>query len=100
MDGETQFHEIENEHPEVSWHSLWEKVWYESRSEPEYLWQSSSSSSDFEPKLSLTPLTFGTIKAAFYAMMVAVPLAIMGAIFTAYFMSPRMRNVVKPTIEK
>ncbi|WP_417550207.1 ABC transporter permease subunit [Methylophaga sp.] len=99
MNGDTQFHEIENEHPEVSWHSLWEKVWYESRSEPEYLWQSSSSSSDFEPKLSLTPLTFGTIKAAFYAMMVAVPLAIMGAIFTAYFMSPRMRNLVKPTIE-
>lgn len=99
MNGDTQFHEIENEHPEVSWHSLWEKVWYESRSAPEYLWQSSSSSSDFEPKLSLTPLTFGTIKAAFYAMMVAVPLAIMGAIFTAYFMSPRMRNLVKPTIE-
>jgi phosphate transport system permease protein len=32
-------------------------------------------------------------------MMVAVPLAIMGAIFTAYFMSPRMRTLVKPTIE-
>lgn len=97
--GDTRFYDIENEHPEVSWHSLWEKVWYESRSEPEYIWQSSSSSNDFEPKLSLTPLTFGTLKAAFYAMMVAIPLAIMGAIFTAYFMSPGMRNLVKPTIE-
>ncbi|MDO7711728.1 MAG: ABC transporter permease subunit [Pseudomonadota bacterium] len=98
-DGQTKLTHIDNEHPEISWHSLWEKVWYESRDQPEYLWQSSSSSNDFEPKFSLSPLTFGTIKAAFYAMVVAVPLAIMGAIFTAYFMSPAMRTVVKPTIE-
>ncbi len=98
-DGQTQLTMIDNEHPEISWHSLWEKVWYESRDKPEYIWQSSSASNDFEPKFSLSPLTFGTIKAAFYAMVVAVPLAIMGAIFTAYFMSPAMRTVVKPTIE-
>lgn len=98
-DGGVKLLDIHNEHPDISWHSLWEKVWYESRAEPEYIWQSSSASSDFEPKFSLTPLTFGTIKAAFYAMLVAVPLAIMGAIFTAYFMSPKMRSIVKPTIE-
>jgi len=98
-DGQTKLTMIDNEHPEISWHSLWEKVWYESRDKPEYIWQSSSASNDFEPKFSLSPLTFGTIKAAFYAMVVAVPLAIMGAIFTAYFMSPAMRTVVKPTIE-
>lgn len=98
-DGQTKLTMIDNEHPEISWHSLWEKVWYESRDKPEYIWQSSSASNDFEPKFSLSPLTFGTIKAAFYAMLVAVPLAIMGAIFTAYFMSPAMRTVVKPTIE-
>jgi len=98
-EGGVKLLDIHNEHPDISWHSLWEKVWYESRDEPEYIWQSSSASSDFEPKFSLTPLTFGTIKAAFYAMLVAVPLAIMGAIFTAYFMSPKMRSIVKPTIE-
>ena len=97
--GEVQKIAVDNEHPEVSWHALWEKVWYESRSEPEYIWQSSSASHDFEPKLSLSPLTFGTLKAAFYAMLVAIPLAIMGAIYTAYFMSPKMRTMVKPTIE-
>ncbi|MCX4186419.1 ABC transporter permease subunit [Methylophaga sp. OBS4] len=91
--------DIDNEHPDISWHSLWEKVWYESRDQPEYIWQSSSASNDFEPKFSLNPLTFGTIKAAFYAMLVAVPLAVMGAIFTAYFMSPKMRTLVKPSIE-
>mgnify|MGYP001820078872 CR=1 FL=1 len=99
IDGSAKLLELDNEHPEVSWHSLWEQVWYESRDKPEYIWQSSSTSNDFEPKFSLSPLTFGTIKAALYAMMVAVPLAIMGAIFTAYFMSPKMRTIVKPTIE-
>lgn len=45
------------------------------------------------------PLAFGTLKAAFYAMLFAVPLAIAGAIYTAYFMSPKVRSIVKPTIE-
>lgn len=98
-DGQVKKLHIDNEHPDISWHALWEKVWYESRQEPEHIWQSSSASNDFEPKFSLTPLTFGTIKAAFYAMLVAIPLAIMGAIYTAYFMSPRMRAIVKPSIE-
>ena len=90
---------IDNRYPEVSWHALWEKVWYETYQEPEYIWQSSASTSDFEAKFSLAPLTFGTLKAAFYAMMVSIPLAILGAIFTAYFMAPRMRTLVKPSIE-
>jgi phosphate transport system permease protein len=90
---------VVNKYPEVSWRSLWGKVWYESRQQPEYIWQSSSASSDFEPKFSLTPLAFGTLKASFYAMLFAVPLAILGAIYTAYFMHARMRGIVKPTIE-
>ncbi len=98
-DGAIQTARIENEFPEVSFYSLWQKVWYESYQEPEYNWQSSAATSDFEPKLSVAPLTFGTIKAAFYAMLVAVPLAVMGAIFAAYFMSPQMRGFVKPSIE-
>jgi len=97
--GNYQRWNIENEHPEISWQVLWEEVWYESYEEPEYIWQSSSSSNDFEPKFSLMPLAFGTLKAALYAMLFAVPLAIMGAIYTAYFMSPVMRTYVKPTIE-
>ncbi|OGT36107.1 MAG: phosphate ABC transporter permease [Gammaproteobacteria bacterium RBG_16_51_14] len=97
--GNLQFWHIDNEYPEISWRTIWGKVWYESRDRPEYIWQSSSASSDFEPKFSLTPLVFGTFKAAFYAMLFAVPLAIMGAIYTAYFMSARLRGVVKPTIE-
>ena len=90
---------VENRHPEVSLHSLWARVWYEGRDAPEYIWQSSSASNDFEPKFSLTPLVFGTIKAAVYALFFAIPIAICGAIYTAYFMHPRLRSVVKPSIE-
>ncbi len=90
---------IENEHPEISWAILWEQVWYESYTKPEYTWQSSSADNDFEPKYSFMPLAFGTLKAAFYAMLFAIPLALMGAIYTAYFMAPKMRAIVKPTIE-
>lgn len=90
---------IENEYPEISFGSLWGKVWYESYEKPDYIWQSAAANSDFEPKFSVAPLTFGTLKAAFYAMLVAVPLGVLGAIFAAYFMSPKMRSVVKPSIE-
>lgn len=90
---------IKNEHPELSWNSLWGEVTYEGYSEPDYIWQSSSADNDFEPKFSLVPLAFGTLKAAFYAMLFATPLAIMGAIYTAYFMSAGMRSWVKPGIE-
>ena len=90
---------IKNEHPELSWNSLWGEVTYEGYSDPDYIWQSSSADNDFEPKFSLVPLAFGTLKAAFYAMLFATPLAIMGAIYTAYFMSAGMRSWVKPGIE-
>ena len=90
---------VENHYPEVSFASLWQKVWYESYEQPDYVWQSSAANADFEPKFSLAPLTYGTLKAASYAMLVSVPLAILGAIFTAYFMSARLSSIVKPTIE-
>ncbi|WP_375055391.1 ABC transporter permease subunit [Zobellella sp. DQSA1] len=90
---------IENEHPEVTWRAMWTKVWYEGYPEPQYVWQSTSGSSDFEAKLSLVPISFGTLKAAFYALLFAVPIAIAGAVYTAYFMSPGLRKVVKPTVE-
>jgi phosphate transport system permease protein len=90
---------VENEHPEVTWSALWEEVWYEGYPEPEYIWQSTSGSDDFEGKFSLVPITFGTMKAAMYAMLFAVPIALSAAIYTAYFMTPGMRRKVKPTIE-
>lgn len=90
---------VDNLHPEIGLSSLWQKVWYEGYSEPDYVWQSTSASNEFEPKLSLVPIVLGTFKAAIYALFFAIPLALGGAIYTAYFMSSKMRRVVKPTIE-
>jgi phosphate transport system permease protein len=98
-DGTLQSYHLENEHPEISWSTMWSKVWYEGYREPVYSWQSTAAETAFEPKFSLTPLLFGTLKGAFYAMLFAVPVAILGALYTAYFMAPAMRRIVKPGIE-
>jgi len=87
------------EHPEISFATLFGKVWYEGYDQPEHVWQSSSGSDDFEPKLGLMPLIFGTFKGTFYAMLFAVPLALFGAIYTSQFARPRLRAVVKPIVE-
>jgi len=86
-------------HPEISFKTLFRKVWYEGYDEPAYVWQSSASTDDYEPKLSLTPLIFGSLKGTFYAMLFAVPLAIFGAIYTSQFARPRLRGMIKPAVE-
>ena len=91
--------DVTNEHPEVTWKALWNEIWYEGYPEPDYIWQSTSGSDDFEAKFSLVPISFGTLKAALYAMLFAVPIALSAAIYTAYFMTSGMRRKVKPTIE-
>ncbi|WP_447554665.1 ABC transporter permease subunit [Vreelandella sp. EE22] len=47
----------------------------------------------------LTPLAWGTLKAALAALLLAIPLALGGAIFSALFMSERLRARIKPTLE-
>jgi len=86
-------------HPEISMRTLWGKVHYESYPKAEYVWQSSGGSDDSEPKLSLMPLLFGTLKGTLYAMIFALPLAILGALYTSQFASPRLRDTIKPLIE-
>lgn len=90
---------VDNRYPDISWRSLWQRVWYENYPEPAYVWQSSSAEESYQAKFSLIPIIFGTLKAAGYAMLFAVPLALAGAIYTAYFMSAGLRRVVKPAIE-
>ncbi len=97
--GRLQKWTLENPHPEVSMTSLWRKVWYESYEEPAWVYQSSASSNNYEAKYSVTPLAFGTIKAAFYAMLFATPVALGGAIYTAFFMAPALRRRIKPLVE-
>lgn len=91
--------DIDIPHPEVTFKSIFGKVQYELASKPEYVWQSSSGSDDFEPKFGLMPLIFGTIKATIIAMIFAVPVAIMGAIYTSEFAHKKYRSLIKSTIE-
>ncbi|WP_339386929.1 ABC transporter permease subunit [Vibrio caribbeanicus] len=98
-DNQLTLAEINNAFPEVSLSSLWQKVWYEGYPEPRYVWQTTPSSDTSEVKFSLVPIAFGTLKAAAFAMLFAIPIAVLGAIYTAYFMSPSMRRLIKPSIE-
>jgi phosphate transport system permease protein len=88
-----------NPHPDVSWRTLFRKVWYEGYAQPEYVWQSTGGTDEFEPKYSLVPLILGTMKGTLYALLFAVPIAVLGAIYTSQFVHPRIRNLVKPTVE-
>lgn len=90
---------IDIPHPETTLQSLFGKVWYEGYAEPQYVWQSTASTDSFEPKFSLVPLIFGTFKAAIYALLLAVPIALFAAIYTSEFLHWRVRSVVKPTME-
>ncbi len=91
--------EIDNPHPETSFKTLFGKVWYEGYSQPAFVWQSTGGTDDFEPKFSLIPLIIGTLKGTLYAMLFAIPLALMGALYTSQFSHPSIKNVIKPTVE-
>ncbi len=86
-------------HPEATLAALFRPVWYEGYPGPEHVWQSSSGTDDFEAKLGLWPLVFGTIKATFYSMLFGVPLALLAAIYTSEFLHPRLRTPLKSTVE-
>lgn len=90
---------LRNPHPEITWRALFGKVWYEGYAKPEYVWQSTGGTDDFEAKFSLVPLLYGTLKGTFYALLIAIPLALLGALYTAQFMHPSLKSVLKPTVE-
>lgn len=85
-------------HGAISLKTLFGKVFYEGYDAPEYVWQTTGGD-DFEPKFSLVPLIFGTLKGTFYAMLLAVPLALLGAVYTSYFTTPGIRSTLKPIVE-
>ncbi len=89
---------IDAPHPEISLTTLAEPVWYEGYEEPSLVWQSSSASDDFEPKYSLMPLIFGTLKATLYCMLFGLPLALLAAVYTNEFLHPRLKARIKPTV--
>ena len=91
--------EIDNPHPEISLKTLFGKVWYEGAEKPEYTWQSTGATDDFESKMSLVPLLIGTLKGTLYSMLLAVPLGVFGAMYASQFMHPKLLRLVKPVVE-
>jgi phosphate transport system permease protein len=90
---------LDNPHPEITLRTLFGKVWYEGYSTPAYVWQSTGGTDDFESKLSLTPLVYGTLKGTVYALLVAVPLSLLAALYVSEFMHPSLKGAIKPVIE-
>lgn len=90
---------IDNPHPEVSLRTLFLPVWYEGYAAPDWVWQTTGGSDAFEPKMSLWPLIFGTLKATLYAMLISVPLALAAAVYVSQLAPPWLQSVVKPTLE-
>src|SRR5262249_10017283 len=87
-------------HPDATLKSLFGKVWYEGYDQPQHMWQTSGGASDTsEPKFGLMPLIFGTLKASFYSLLFGVPLALLAAVYTSEFLSPRARALIKPAVE-
>ncbi len=91
--------DIRNPHPQATLTSLFGRTLYEGYQEPTYAWQSTGATDDFEEKFSLTPLIYGTLKGTAYAMLLAVPLAILGALYASQFMHPTLKGLVKPVVE-
>jgi phosphate transport system permease protein len=51
------------------------------------------------PKYSMIPLLVGTLKVTLVSMAVAAPVGVAAAVFTSEFAPPRLKEVLKPTIE-
>lgn len=97
-DSMTMWH-WDSPHPEAGFKAFFGEIWYAGYAKPSYTWQSSSGSNDFESKISLVPLIYGSIKGAIYAMLFSVPLSVFAALYTSVFAGARVRSIIKPIIE-
>ena len=82
-----------------AWNRLISPVHYEGYEAPAYLWLPLPASEEAEPKYSIAPLLFGTFKAAFLALIFAVPVSIGAAIYVGFFMSEMQRGRIRPAID-
>ncbi|MCC8190044.1 MAG: phosphate ABC transporter permease subunit PstC, partial [Planctomycetes bacterium] len=97
-DGSLVFHRLNSSHPEAGWSGFFRRLLYEGYEEPAYVWQSTGSDAS-EPKLSLVPLIWGSIKGATYALVFAAPIALAAAMYLSQFAHARWRARLKPAVE-
>jgi len=79
----------------TNWRLLFQPHRWFGYDKPEYIWQPTSEVS----KYNFVPLIIGSLKATLVALLFAVPLAVAAAIYVSQLASPKVREVVKPTIE-
>ncbi len=60
-----------------------------------FMWQPVSD----DPKYNIVPLFAGTLKVTLVALVVAVPLSVLAALFVSDFAGKRSREVIKPVVE-
>ncbi len=101
LDDEQWMHQysIYDPHPEAGFKSFFGKIRYEGQAEAQYTWQSSGATDDFEPKFSLMPLIYGSMKGTFYAIIFSVPIAVLGALYTSQFLADHYKKYIKPLME-
>jgi phosphate transport system permease protein len=97
-DGGLEFQRLDASHPEAGWSGFFRKLLYEGYDEPAFVWQSSGSDSA-EPKLSLAPLIWGSLKGALYSLFFAAPLSLAAAMYLSQFARPAWRAILKPAVE-
>ncbi len=81
---------------EASWSNLFAPQRYGTEEAPlPFVWQPVSD----VPKYSLAPLFLGSLKVTLIALLIAAPLAILAAVYTAEFAPGWLRELIKPVIE-
>ncbi len=91
--------QVENPSAATTLASLWQKIWYDGYPEPSYVWQTTSAADSNQAKYSVVPLLMGTLKAAFLAILVALPIGLGAAVYCGFFLPFKVRRIVKPTVE-
>ena len=79
----------------TGWRYLFEPYQWTGYDRPAYIWQPVSTIK----KYNLVPLIVGSIKATLVALLFAVPLSLGAAIYVSQLARPRVKEVIKPTIE-
>ncbi len=65
----------------------------------EYLFHHNWQPNSEHPRYGIYPIIVGTLKTTFVALLVATPIAILAALYTAFFAPRRLREILKPIIE-
>ncbi len=83
----------------IDWRGLWLPQPVEGHALPQHRWQPEPLAPGEPAHYGMAPLAWGTLKAACWALLFAVPLALGAAIHSALYMPRRLRARLKPTLE-